>query len=134
MGEYIKSDIVDIDNEGGLDLNLVPNHFIHLLFTRRREEEEEEEEVVQESAKKKKYSRDGENPTPWKVLTLATPSKDMQMRGQNYDETWEQSFFPTSEFAVKNSLFSKAVRVNFPNYLYMSNNCECDIRILPVTF
>ena len=46
----------------------------------------------------------------------------MQMQGQSYNhEQWEQHFFPTSEFSVKNSLFGKASRVNFPPYLYMSN-------------
>merc|ERR1719253_252926 len=47
----------------------------------------------------------------------------MEIRGQNHhDQSWEQSFFPSSEFSVKNSLFGKAVRMKFPDYLYMSNN------------
>lgn len=94
-----------------------------LSFCHHREEEEEEEEVVQESAKKKKYSRDGENPNPWRVDSLCVPKRNMRLQGQQYpDQTWEEHFFPSSEFSVKNSLFAKAIRVDFPNYLYMSNN------------
>lgn len=88
-----------------------------------REEEEEEEEVVQESAKKKKYSRDGENPTPWPISSLSVPRRDRQSHGHNYQvQSWEKQFFPSSEFTVKNSLFGKAVSLKFPDYLYMSNN------------
>merc|ERR1719253_1461550 len=47
----------------------------------------------------------------------------MEIRGQNHhDQSWEQSFFPSSEFSVKNSLFGQASRMKFPDYLYMSNN------------
>ena len=47
----------------------------------------------------------------------------MQVRGQtNNAPSWEQHFFPSAEFSVKNSLFSKAVSLKFPEYLYMSNN------------
>lgn len=79
--------------------------------------------VVHESAKKKKYSRDGENPTPWPVASLSVPRRDRQVHGQTYQgSTWEKQFFPSSEFSVKNSLFGKAVGIKFPDYLYMSNN------------
>ena len=57
------------------------------------------------------------------MASLSVPQRNMQIRGASYfDHSWEQSFFPTSEFSVKNSLFSKAVRVKFPQYLHMSNN------------
>ena len=47
----------------------------------------------------------------------------MQVRGQNYQgQSWEQFFFPSSEFSVKNSLFAKASSLKFPEYLYMSTN------------
>jgi hypothetical protein len=87
-----------------------------------REEEEEEEEVVHEMAKKKKYSRDGENPTPWPVGSLSVLRKDRQMHQQQQGPSWEKQFFPASEFSVKNSVFGKAVCMKFPDYLYMSNN------------
>ncbi len=84
---------------------------------------EEEEEVVNEAPKKKKYSRDGENPNPWRVASLSVPKHSMQPHGQSYNEpSWEKQFFQSKEFSVKNSLFAKAVRVNFPDYLHMSNN------------
>ena len=84
------------------------------------QEEEEEEEVVNETPKKKKYYRDGENPTPWKVSSLSVPKQHMQIRGQNYqDPSWEQSFFSSSEFSVKNSLFAKASALKFPEYLHV---------------
>lgn len=81
-----------------------------------REEEEEEEEVVDEAPKKKKYSRDGENPTPWMVGTLGVPHHKMRPQNlMNMEQTWEQNFFKSSEFSVKNSLFAKAVRMKFPD-------------------
>lgn len=47
----------------------------------------------------------------------------MKIRGQQYYEhSWEEHFFPSSAFSVKNSLFAKACRIKFPDYLYMSNN------------
>ena len=85
------------------------------LILHNREEEEEEEEVVDEAPKKKKYSRDGENPTPWMVSTLGVPHHKMQARNlMNSEQSWEQNFFPSSDFSVKNSLFAKAVRMKFP--------------------
>ena len=38
------------------------------------------------------------------------------------DHSWEHHFFPSSDFSVKNSLFKGAVRLKFPEYLFMSNN------------
>ena len=85
------------------------------LILYNREEEEEEEEVVDEAPKKKKYSRDGENPTPWMVGTLGVPHHKMQRQNlMKSEQSWEQNFFPSSEFSVKNSLFAKAVRMKFP--------------------
>lgn len=87
-----------------------------VMATFHREEEEEEEEVVDEAPKKKKYSRDGENPTPWSVGTLGVPHHKMQRRNlMDSEQSWEQHFFPSSDFSVKNSLFAKAVRLKFPD-------------------
>jgi Ca2+-binding EF-hand superfamily protein len=97
------------------------------------EEEEEEEEVVNEKAVKKKYSRDGENPEPWLVASLSTLRKGSQVQyaakgadGKNADEekieSWERYFYPATQFSVKNYTFSKGVSLEFPDYLYMSNN------------
>jgi hypothetical protein len=38
--------------------------------------QEEEEEVVNETPKKKNWSRDGENPIPWKVASLSVTRKE----------------------------------------------------------
>ena len=73
-------------------------------------------------AKKKKYSRDGENPTPWPVASLSVPRRDRQVHQQHHGPSWEKQFFLSSEFSVKNSMFGKAVSMKFPDYLYMSNN------------
>ena len=73
-------------------------------------------------AKKKKYSRDGENPTPWPVASLSVPRRDRQVHQQHNGPSWEKQFFLSSEFSVKNSMFGKAVSMKFPDYLYMSNN------------
>jgi len=78
---------------------------------------------VHEMAKKKKYSRDGENPTPWPVVSLSVPRRERQAHQQsNQAPSWERQFFPSTEFSVKNSVFGKAVRIKFPDYLYMSHN------------
>lgn len=78
---------------------------------------------MHENAKKKKYSRDGENPTPWPVASLSALRKDKQIHQQNQQvPSWEKQFFPSSEFTVKNSVFGKAVGMKFPDYLYMSSN------------
>lgn len=74
-------------------------------------------------AKKKKYSRDGENPTPWHVGSLSVPRRDRQVHKQTHQgPSWEMQFFQSSNFSVKNSVFGKAVGMKFPDYLYMSNN------------
>jgi Ca2+-binding EF-hand superfamily protein len=36
--------------------------------------------------------------------------------------SWQNYFYPASEFAVKNYLFSKGFALKFPDYLYMSKN------------
>mmetsp|Transcript_25378 Transcript_25378/g.37606 ORF Transcript_25378/g.37606 Transcript_25378/m.37606 type:complete len:717 (+) Transcript_25378:1050-3200(+) len=98
-----------------------------------QEEEEEEEEVVVESAKKKKYSRDDEHPKPWPVaglaklrkatgkdeISFASSDNDPDLKGVS---SWEHSFYPVSKFSVKNYLFSKASSVEFPDFVYVSNN------------
>jgi hypothetical protein len=70
---------------------------------------------VKEGAKKKKYARDGENPDPWKVEALALTKKDadpkyeekrQEAKAKNIS-SWDNFFYPASEFAVKNYLFSK---------------------------
>mmetsp|Transcript_18027 Transcript_18027/g.21618 ORF Transcript_18027/g.21618 Transcript_18027/m.21618 type:complete len:759 (-) Transcript_18027:139-2415(-) len=99
------------------------------------EEEEEEEEVVHESAKKKKYSRDGENPIPWRIDSLSVPKKGGGTEGGNLQfkagesrrhhekiKSWEEFFYPANEFSVKNYTFSKPISVDFPDYLNVSRN------------
>lgn len=87
------------------------------MFNVQEEEEEEEEEVVKENAKKKKYSRDGENPVAWRVESLSRTMKDAdasfearQRAAQELGESvqpWYNYFYPATEFAVKNYVFSK---------------------------
>jgi Ca2+-binding EF-hand superfamily protein len=88
---------------------------------------------VNESAKKKKYSRDGENPIPWLIRSLSVPRKgskiDYPSRGSGGHETheqriepWEKCFYPATHFSVKNYTFSKAISIEFPDYMYVSNN------------
>jgi hypothetical protein len=49
------------------------------------------------------------------VGTLGVPHHKMQPRNiMKSEQSWEQNFFPSSEFSVKNSLFAKAVRMKFP--------------------
>ena len=84
--------------------------------------------MVRENAKKKKYSRDGENPVPWRVAALGmSRAKDAEAMRQAYKVdpqigTWEEGFYPASEFNVKNSLYSKGVSLNFPEYMLVSRN------------
>lgn len=106
---------------------------IALAIQEEEEEEEEEEEVVNESAKKKKYSRDGENPVPWPLEALSITKKEDDLgyderqraskaRGDAQVPSWQKFFYPATEFSVKNYLFSKAVNLEFPDYLLMSRN------------
>ena len=54
---------------------------------------------------------------------MSVPINSMKIRGQKYyAHSWEDNFFLSSKFSVKNSLFGKAVRIKFPPYLNMSNN------------
>lgn len=103
------------------------------MLTQEEEEEEEEEEVVNEKAVKKKYARDGENPRPWLVESLSVPRKGSEIQysakgagGKNAHEKklepWEKHFYQTTKFSVKNYTFSKGSSLEFPDYLYMSNN------------
>lgn len=102
-------------------------------FAMQEEEEEEEEEVVVESAKKKKYSRDGEHPTPWPVQSLSVTLKDAdpnykqrrvdeRVDGDQKIPSWQKFFYPASQFTVKNYMFSKAIGMEFPDYLLVSKN------------
>lgn len=69
---------------------------------------------------------------PWKVASLSITKKGADLeyearrraakeQGENI-ESWEKSFYPASEFSVKNYLFSKAISLEFPDYLYISRN------------
>jgi len=42
--------------------------------------------------------------------------------GYEKTKTWQKYFYPASEFTVKNYMFSKAIGLQFPEYLYMSKN------------
>jgi len=85
-----------------------------------------------EDAKKKKYSRDGENPTPWPLNSLGIARKDMRTETNEAEDdlakqkgmypSWEKAFYPASKFAVKNYVFSKASSIDLPGYMYMSKN------------
>jgi len=85
----------------------------------------QEEEVVNESAKKKKYSRDDEDPIPWKVESLCADSEGFEEGKDNLNtsvDPFQKLFYPASKFAVKNYLFSKGVSLDFPDYLKVSRN------------
>lgn len=82
---------------------------------------------------KKKYNRDGENPKPWLVASLSVPKKGSQIQysakgpgdqnpHENKVEPWERHFYPATQFTVKNYTFSKSISMEFPDYVYMSNN------------
>jgi Ca2+-binding EF-hand superfamily protein len=86
-----------------------------------------------ESAKKKKYSRDGENPDPWPVESLSITTKEadpnfqkkqqeMKKSGLPAVPSWEKYFYPATSFTVKNYLFSRAIGLEFPDYLLISKN------------
>ena len=88
---------------------------------------------MNEVAKKKKYSRDGENADPWAVESLSVTIKDddvnyqkkkeeAKQRGDKKVKSWQNYFYPASEFSVKNYLFGKSITLEFPEYLYISNN------------
>ena len=48
-------------------------------------------------------------------------SAKLRKRGETI-ESWEKVFYPALEFSVRNYLFSKAVSLEFPDYLHMSRN------------
>lgn len=78
--------------------------------------------MVNEVAKKKKYSRDGENPTPWSPLSLAFPKGGASPGMTTGIKPWENYFYGSSDFSVKNYLYSKSLSLKFPEYTLMSNN------------
>lgn len=93
----------------------------------------QEEEVVIEEPKKKKYSRDGENPDPWPVLSLAkfkqvSSKNEISFSFGDADpslagvKSWEHYFYPAKDFSVKNYTLSKGISIDLPNYLFVSNN------------
>uniref|UniRef100_A0A6V2M4H7 ubiquitinyl hydrolase 1 n=1 Tax=Ditylum brightwellii TaxID=49249 RepID=A0A6V2M4H7_9STRA len=121
-------------DETGQDLELQREQVAEEeVLQEEEEEEEEEEEVVKESAKKKKYSRDGENPTPWFVASLAKRKKS-ELKGKHTEQqqhgkklphdvgTWENNFYSARDFSVKNYTYTKPVSLEFPEYMYLSNN------------
>jgi len=82
---------------------------------------------VNEAPKKKKYSRDGENPLPWRVESLAYKQGEKQKEGALKGlfaevKPWEKYFYPASQFSVKNYMFSKSINLEFPDYLLVSRN------------
>jgi Ca2+-binding EF-hand superfamily protein len=48
--------------------------------------------------------------------------KEAKEKGEEIPESWEKSFYPASQFSVKNHVFSKGVAVEFPDYLLISRN------------
>jgi Ca2+-binding EF-hand superfamily protein len=76
--------------------------------------------VVSESAKKKKYSRDDEDPIPWKVDTLSFSKEDA--KAEDPVQPFQKYFYRASQFSVKNYMFAKAISVEFPDYLLVSRN------------
>ena len=51
----------------------------------------------------------------------AEKKREAKEAGQS-TQSWSKYFYPASEFAVKNYLFSKAISLEFPDYLYISKN------------
>ncbi len=67
------------------------------------------------------------------MKSLAVPKKGSQIqysaqgandtnKHEDKIEPWEKHFYPASQFSVKNYTFSKAISVEFPDFLHLSNN------------
>jgi Ca2+-binding EF-hand superfamily protein len=48
--------------------------------------------------------------------------KETEERGESLPESWQNFFYPASDFSVKNYVFGKPVSLEFPDYLLISRN------------
>jgi Ca2+-binding EF-hand superfamily protein len=61
-------------------------------------------------------------PSKSSALSFGKKAKEDKQEADASVESWSNHFYPASEFSVKNHVFSKGVKMEFPDYLMISRN------------